>query len=203
MHSRPIPGRGYPGATPAQRRRRRRPGLCPGPAIWVSPPSSRPAPCSRQRRQEFLCTPFPAAARTRCHDGHLAGEVTSEEGARCCPHSLAPGNYGSPPAGIKSVCDGRATATGERAWSTDAKTVLTPFFGSRIWRRSGNGGDRRTSQAGTVAGRARRVPDRNGPLVSIDQPRRAGVRSSNLGCGLAAGCCKGGVPCAMSCSVSS
>ena len=37
-----------------------------------------------------------------------------------------------------------------------------------------------------------------GSFVSIDRPRRAGVPSSNLGCGLAAGCWEG-FPCALSC----
>ena len=200
-----APGRGYSGATPTQRRRRLRLGSA------LDPPYGLAAP--------HLGHPvsYAEAARVRCAF-HLrrrqpAPDVTM---ATWPMRSRMRKVQGAPPfpgarkswvasGCVKAVCDGRATATGERAWSTHKRNGLDALL--RLVFRAGQGMEEtpRTTQADTVtvAGCARRVPDRNGPFVSIDQPRRAGVRSSNLGCGLAAGCWKGGVPCALSCFVSS
>jgi hypothetical protein len=53
-----------------------------------------------------------------------------------------PGNYGSPPPGVKPVCDRGTTTTGKSAWLTyTQKTDLTPVSGSRSWRRSWEWGE--------------------------------------------------------------
>ncbi len=70
------------------------------------PDRSQLAAASRHVNAAASWTTPEASPRPSSYDGdHLVHDDVNGEVIRKLPHSLRPGNYGSPPDGVKSVCD--------------------------------------------------------------------------------------------------